>query len=167
VTDLDLRNDENRSSLTSGTAPVAERQEESSKNTIDQLADATTGGNDIGLWPANIPERMREHWLKKWNRFSLTLRRNVIFKPWCSTTQKRNSSRNSTTSLIRRQNHNGEVVDRSWFCFPFSQVYVYSFTCRLMCAATIKRAHFLVGKGFCDWSTLLSAWGATSNQWNI
>ena len=65
MTDLDLRNDENRSSLTSGTAPVAERQEESSKNTIDQLADATTGGNDIGLWPANIPERMREHWLKK------------------------------------------------------------------------------------------------------
>jgi len=29
----------------------------------------------------------------------------------------RNLSRKCTTSLIRRQNHNGEVVDRSWLCF--------------------------------------------------
>jgi len=31
------------------------------------MADAITGGSDIGfwaLWPANIPEKMREHWLK-------------------------------------------------------------------------------------------------------
>ena len=38
VTDLDLRNDENRPSLTSS----------ASKNTIDERADAITGGNDIG-----------------------------------------------------------------------------------------------------------------------
>jgi len=59
VTDLDLRNDENRSSLTSS-AVAEERQDVSSKNAI-------TGGNDIGLWalwPANIPEQMREYWLK-------------------------------------------------------------------------------------------------------
>jgi len=42
VTDLDLRNDENRPSLSTGGAPVAERQEVSSKNTIDKMADATT-----------------------------------------------------------------------------------------------------------------------------
>jgi len=31
------------------------------------MADAIAGGNDIGLWalcPANIPEKMREYWLK-------------------------------------------------------------------------------------------------------
>jgi len=31
------------------------------------MADAITGGNDIGLWtlwPANISEKMREYWLK-------------------------------------------------------------------------------------------------------
>jgi len=31
------------------------------------MADAITGGNDIGLWahwPANIPEKMREYRLK-------------------------------------------------------------------------------------------------------
>jgi len=48
VTDLDVHNDENRPSLTSS-AVAEERQEGSSKNTIDELADAITGGNDIGL----------------------------------------------------------------------------------------------------------------------
>jgi len=36
----------------------------SSKNTTDEMADAITAGNDIGLWPANIPEKIREYWLK-------------------------------------------------------------------------------------------------------
>jgi len=56
VTDLDVRNDENRRSLTSGAA-AAERQEVSSKNTIDELADATIGGKDISLWSSNIQEK--------------------------------------------------------------------------------------------------------------
>jgi len=55
VTDLDLRNDENRSSLTSGVA-AEERKEVSSKNTIDELSGAITGGKDIGLWSSNILE---------------------------------------------------------------------------------------------------------------
>jgi len=57
VTDEDLRNDETRPSLTSS-AVAEERQDISSKNTIDELAYAFTGGNDIGLralWPAIIP----------------------------------------------------------------------------------------------------------------
>jgi len=60
VTDLDLRNDDNRPSLTSGAA-AEERQEVSSKNTIDEMADAITGCTDIGLWSSNIPEKMREY----------------------------------------------------------------------------------------------------------
>jgi len=28
------------------------------------MVDAITGGNDIGLWPGNIPEKIREYWLK-------------------------------------------------------------------------------------------------------
>ena len=65
VTDLDLRNDENRPSLTSS-AIAEERQDASSKNTIDEMSDAITGSNDIGLralWPANMPEKMLEYWL--------------------------------------------------------------------------------------------------------
>ena len=49
--DLDLRNDENRPSLTSGAA-AEEFQDASSKNTIDEMADAITVGNYIGLWSA-------------------------------------------------------------------------------------------------------------------
>jgi len=49
VTDLELRNEENRPSLTSS-AVVEERQDVSAKNTIYEMADAITGGNAIGLW---------------------------------------------------------------------------------------------------------------------
>jgi len=62
---VDLRNDENRPSASSAVAE--EHQDASSKNTIDDIADAITGGNDIGLrslWPVNVPEKMREDWLK-------------------------------------------------------------------------------------------------------
>jgi len=38
--------------------------------------------------------------------------------------------------LIRRQNLNGEVIDRSWLCFSPSQTCVKCFTYRLMCADT-------------------------------
>jgi len=55
VTDLDLRNVENRPSLTSS-AVAGKRQDVSSKNTVDEMAATITGGNDIGLWPANILE---------------------------------------------------------------------------------------------------------------
>jgi len=59
LTDLDLRNDENRRRLTS-CAAAEERQDVSSKNTMNEMSDASTGGSDIGLWalwPANIPEK--------------------------------------------------------------------------------------------------------------
>jgi len=56
-----------------------------------------------------------------------------------------------TTSLIRRQNHNGEAVDRNWLCFSASQACVECFTCRLMYANTTKCEHFLIRKGICDW----------------
>jgi len=45
VTNLDLSNDENRPRLTSSAAAEG-RQDVSSKNTIDEMADAITGGND-------------------------------------------------------------------------------------------------------------------------
>ena len=63
----------------------------------------------------------------------------------------RNLSRKRTIRLIRHQNHNGEVVDRSWLCFSPSQTCVNCFTCRLMCADTTKCAHFLIRKGLFDW----------------
>ena len=46
VTDLYLRNDENKPSLTSG-ATAEERQEVSSKNTTDELSDSFTGSKDM------------------------------------------------------------------------------------------------------------------------
>jgi len=34
------------------------------------LADAITGGKDIGLWSSNIPEKMQEYWLKNEKLFA-------------------------------------------------------------------------------------------------
>ena len=63
MTDLDLRKNEDRPSLTSS-AVAEERQDVSSKNTIVEMADAITEGNDVGLWafwPANIPDKIWEY----------------------------------------------------------------------------------------------------------
>jgi len=49
VVDLHQRNNENRTIFTSGAA-AEEHQEVSSKNKIDELSEAITGGNDVGLW---------------------------------------------------------------------------------------------------------------------
>jgi len=45
-------------SLTNG-AVTEEHQEASWKSTIDEVPGAKTGGNDIGLWSASIPEKIR------------------------------------------------------------------------------------------------------------
>jgi len=37
------------------------------------LSDAITRGKDIGLWASNIPEKMREHWLKNKKLFFLNM----------------------------------------------------------------------------------------------
>ena len=54
VTDLDLRNDEHRSRLNSS-AIAEERQEVSSKRTIDEMADAITGGTISVSGPSGQP----------------------------------------------------------------------------------------------------------------
>ena len=153
VTDLDLRSDENRSSLTSN-AVAEERQDVSSKNTTDEVANAITRGNDIGLsalWPANIAGKMREYWLKYQTGSFWHCNEKSFLKHVPQHIKDKNLSRKCTTSLIRRQNHNSEVVDRSWLCFSPSQACVKCFTCRLMCADTSKCAHFLIRKGIYDW----------------
>ena len=72
VTDLVLRNHENRPSLTSGAAPVAEEhQEASSKNTMDEMAATITRVKDVDFSQANIPKN--EGLLaKNGNRYSST-----------------------------------------------------------------------------------------------
>jgi len=75
----------------------------------------------------------------------------IIFQTWCSTLQKKQKLVTETL----RQNHNVEVVDRSWLCFSPSQACVKCFDCRLICADTTKWAHFLIRNGICDWKHTL------------
>ena len=114
----------------------------SSKHTIDELSDAITGGKDIGLWSSNIPEKMREYWLKN---------EKLFFKHDVQQHRKdRNSLLKCTTNLMRRQNHNAEVVESSWLCFSLSQTCVYCFTIgwgawiRLNVRISLCSRHFMV-----------------------
>jgi len=123
------------------------------------MANAITGGNDIGLWavwPANIPEKMREYWLKhETGSFQHCDEKSFLKHDVPQHRKDRNLSRKCTASLIPRQNHNGEEVDRSCLCFSPSQTCVKCFTCRLMCADKTKCAHFLIRKGIFDWKHAL------------
>jgi len=151
-------------------AVAEERQDVSSKNAIDEMADIITGDNDRSLFPLASQYTGIDvgRLVQIWNRFFLTLLWKVIFKTWCSTTQKeRNLSRKCTTSLVHRQNHNDEVVDRSWFCFPRSQTCVKCFTCRLMFRMRLNVRSSLLEEESSTGSKLLNAWGVTSIQWNI
>ena len=161
-----VRNDENRPSLITSSAVAEQRQGVSSKNTTDEMADAITAGNDIGLWPANIPEKIREYWLKYGtDSFWHCDEKSFLKHDVPQHRKNRSLSRKCTTSLIRRQNHNSEVVHRSWLCFAPSQTCVKCLTCRLMCADTTNVRISSLEKEFSTGSTLLSAWGATNIQW--
>ena len=106
----------------------------------------------LTFWPANVKEKMREYWLKYETGYFWHCDEKSFLKHDIPQHRKdRNLSRKCATSLIRGQNHNGEVVDRSWLCFSPSQTYVICFTCRLMCADTIECAHFHIRKGIFDW----------------
>jgi len=93
VTDLDPRNDENRPGLTSGSV-AEERQEVSSKNTIDEMADAITGGNDIGFWSANAAEKMRECRLK-----NKTGSLNIVVRSYFLTMMFHNTDKTERTEM--------------------------------------------------------------------
>jgi len=62
---------------------------------------------------------MREHWLKNEKLF---LKRDIP-----QHRKDRHSSLKCNTNLIRRQNHNAEVVERSWLCFsPHKLAFIVS-----------------------------------------
>lgn len=114
------------------------------------------GGNDIGLWPAIIPEKMQEYWVK--NGISTVQHCDEKLFAQHSVQQSRNDRdipRICTSSLFRRQNHNGELVNRNWLCFSPINGCVYCFTCRLMCSDALQSQSLLIGTGFCNWKHAL------------
>jgi len=81
--------------------------------------------------------------------------------------KERNLSRQYTTSFIRRQNYNGEVVDRSWLCFLLYKL-VLNVSIVDRCAWIRLNVRIsLLEKESLPGSTLFSAYGATGTQWSI
>ena len=79
----------------------------------------------------------------------------------------RNLSRKCTPSRIRRQNHNGKVVDRNGFVFLFHKLVLNVSLVDWCARIRLNVSIYLLEKESSTGSTLLSAWGDTSNQWNI
>jgi len=132
------------------------------------MADAITIGNDIDLWSANIPEEMQKYLLRNetgslWPCDETLLLRHDVPQH----RKKKTRQWKCTTNLLRRQNHNGEVVDRSWLRFSPSQTCVYCFTLDWFGWMRLHVRISWLEKESTTGSTLLSVWGATSNQWNI
>jgi len=120
VINLDLRKDENRHSLTSSTA-AEERQDVSSKNTTDEMSDPINGGNNVcfcALWPANIPEKSGNiGWNMKQVLFDIVMKSHFLNMVFTIRKRHKLMTEINRICLIRRQNPNGEVIDRSWYCF--------------------------------------------------
>ena len=78
--------------------------------------------------------KMQEYWLKYETGPSWHCDKKSFFKNDVPQHRKdRNLSQKCATCLIRRQNHNGELLDRSWLRFSPSQTCVKCWTCGLMC----------------------------------
>ena len=152
VTDLGLRDDENRPSLTSS-AVAEERQDVSSKNTIDEVTDAITGGNDIGLWAlssANKQDKMREYCFKYetdslWHCDEKSLSKHDVLQH----RKDRNFHGNVPQVLFVARTTMAKWLMEAGFAFFFQKL-VKCFACRLMCADTTECAHFFIGKGIFD-----------------
>jgi len=87
--------------------------------------------------------------------FDIVMKKSFLKRDVPQHRKGRNLSRKCTTNRIRRRNHNGEVLHRSWLCFSPSQTCVKCFTCRPMCADTTKCAHFLIRNRIFDWKHAL------------
>jgi len=114
--------------------------------------DCPPGGNDIGLWPTIIPEKMRDFWVKKGISTIQHCEEELFAQHSVQQSRTgRNIPRICSSSLFRRQNHNGEVVNRNWLCFSPGNGRVFCFTCRLMCSDALQSQSLLIGSGFCNW----------------
>ena len=160
MTDLVLRNHENRPSLTSSV--VAEERQVVSSNIWDGWRyHRSQRYRSLGSLASQYPGKMAELLVEIWNRFFLTLWWKVVFKTWCSTTQIRQKlSRKCTTRLIRHQNHN---VCRNWLHKLVVNVSLVDWCARIRLDVRIS----LLEKEASTGSTLLSAWEVTRIHLNI
>jgi len=137
---------------------------------LTQLLEATISVSG----PAGLPiyrKKMGEYWLKnETGSVLLTLWWKVIFKTWCSTAQKRQK-------LFTEMYHKSySSPEPQWLSSWQKMALFFSFTS--LCQACVKLVDWcapirlnvhisLLEQESSTGSTLVSAWGATSIQWNI
>jgi len=113
---------------------------------------SVSGGNDIGLWPAIILEKMREYHVR--NGISMIQHCDEELFARHSVQQPRKDKRAPricSKSLFSRKTRNGEELNRNWLCFSPANGRLYCFTCKLMCPDALQSQSLLIGSGFCNW----------------
>jgi len=122
----------------------------------------------LGLLASQCTGKMRECWLKhETGSFWHCDEKSFLEQDVPQQRKDRNLSRKCTTSLIRRQNHNGEVVDRSWLCFFLDKLVVNVSLVGWCARIRLNVRIFFSEKETSTESKLLSAWGVMSIHWNI
>eukprot|EP00918_Siedleckia_nematoides_P105784 GHVU01230937.1.p1 GENE.GHVU01230937.1~~GHVU01230937.1.p1 ORF type:complete len:366 (-),score=37.91 GHVU01230937.1:284-1381(-) len=111
----------------------------------DVVPAAASAGNelapDIGLWPVEVTETMREHWVKAGN--------SVYYLPSESSLKaaEKVGGRRPTQDIFFATRPNNVRHERKWLCYSGATGKVYCFYCRLFGSQNVA----LSRDGFCAW----------------
>ena len=170
VTDLDLCKNEKRPSSTSSTV-AEERQDASSKNTIDEMADGITWGNDIGLWAlwsANIPAKCGNiGWNMKQVLSDIAMKRHFWNVMLHNTEKTETCHRNVTQVLFVARTTMAKWLTEACFVFFLHKLVLNVSLVDWWEPIRLNVSISLLEKESSTGSTLLIAWGASSIQWNM
>ena len=122
-------------------------------NNYVAVAVPSSVSSDIGHWHAILPESFREFWIKSGSSSIRHCSEELFLDhSYRQFRNDRDAPRICTKGLFSRQNHNGEVVDRKWFCFSLRKGHVFCFTFRLMCSDAESSTYSeLTSSGLSDW----------------
>ena len=105
---------------------------------------------DIGMWPKDITESLRAHWLQKGSQSCRN--ENSDFKNSKIPDAQRDGFRHCTSSLFKRAHSLTEhSFDMTWLCYSESQGKLFCFMCKLL-----SPEENAFTRGFQDWKNATS-----------
>ena len=135
------------------------------------MADATTWGNDIGLWTlwsAKIPEKCGNiGWNMKQVLFDIVMKSHFENMMFHNTEKTETCHRNVPQVLFVARTIMAKYLTEAGFVFFFHKLVLNVSLADWWAPIRLNVRISLLEKESSTGSTLLSAWGATSIQWNI
>ena len=141
--------------------PVLEGVPTTADNTLEMDEHIIDYTSDIGMWPKDITETFRAHWLQKGSQSCRN--ENSDFKQSAIPDLQRGGFRHCTSSLFTRAHSlTDDSYDMTWLCYSKSQGKLYCFMCKLL-----GKDDNAFTRGFQDWknaTALISAHSRSSGH---